>query len=165
VGPRIIAGRIRTNARRVRIRTKTGRVNNVTRGKTVAKILKISVITILLLLFFVLAYKLLFIRVVNYEIAGIKIPSRYDIITGRATPLVNYRGKSIRATVHSRQYNKLGLTDEQVAMAQLKWALFEQWANARSEYKGWDKDTEVFKKADEEFKKELKSYIGAIKTN
>lgn len=128
------------------------------------KTIKISVLTVVIILALVFISKLLFIRVINYEIAGISIPSRYNIITGKVTPLVNYKGRAIKATIQARQANKLGLTDEQVALAQLKWALFEQWANARSEYKGWDKNPDIFKKANDEFKKLVRSSGGIATT-
>lgn len=121
------------------------------------KLIKATIITVAVIIALALFYRLLCIRVVNYEIAGIKIPSRYNIITGKAAPLVNYRGKAIRTTVRSRKSNKLGLSEDQVALAQFKWALFEQWANARREYKGWDKDPEIFKKANNEFRRQLKT--------
>lgn len=119
------------------------------------KILKAVVIIIIAAGAVYLVSKFLFIRTVNYEIAGISIPSRYNVITGKVTPIVNYKGKAIRKTVRSHKADKLGLSEEAVASAQLRWALFEQWANARSQYKGWDADPEIFKKADEQFKKEL----------
>ena len=119
------------------------------------KILKTFLIFILAAGAIYLASRFLFIRTVNYEIAGISIPSRYNIITGKITPITNYKGRAIHATVRPHKSSGLGLSDEEIASAQLRWALFEQWANARSQYKGWDADPEIFKKADEQFKKEL----------
>jgi len=118
---------------------------------------KIAILTIAAMTCAVLIYKLVFIRVVNYEIAGISIPSKYNIVTGKVTPLADYKGKAPRTTVESHKANSLGLSDEQVALAQVKWALFEQWANSRPKYKGWDKDREIFKKANDEFRKQLKA--------
>jgi len=39
------------------------------------------------------SFKVLFIRTVNYEIAGVKIPSTYNILTGKVTPIPNYSGR------------------------------------------------------------------------
>ena len=66
-----------------------------------------------------LAYKFLVVRTVYYEIGGIKIPSRYNMITGTVRPISNYRGKAKLGTVEASKTNKLGLTDEEVAIARL----------------------------------------------
>ena len=105
-----------------------------------------------------LAYRLLFIRTVNYEIAGVKIPSRYNIITGKVRPILNYHGRTIKRTVEDRRAGNIGLSEEEVVAAQIRWAVFEEWANSRPEYKGWDTNAETFKKAYDAFRKELKNY-------
>ena len=121
------------------------------------KLFKTVLIVIVALALILLAYRLLFIRVVNYEIAGIKIPSEYNFLTGRVKPIVNYHGKAIKTVVEDRKAQNIGLSEDQVVAAQVRWAIFEEWANAHSEYKGWDKNPDIFKKAYDAFRLELKS--------
>ena len=106
----------------------------------------------------VFLYRVIFIRTVNYEIAGVKIPSRYNILTGSVRPILNYHGKAIKRTVEDRNANKIGLSDEEVVAAQIRWAVFEEWANSHREYKGWETNAVTFKKAYDAFRKELKKY-------
>lgn len=103
-------------------------------------------------------YRLTCIRIVNYEIAGVKIPSEYNIITGKIKPIINYKGNKALPALERFNANKIGLTDDQVASAQLRWAVFEQWANSRPEYKDWGRNAEVFKEALEAFRKEIETY-------
>ncbi|MDD3905007.1 MAG: hypothetical protein PHS46_00575 [Candidatus Omnitrophica bacterium] len=110
-------------------------------------------------------YKFILIRTVYYEIGGIKIPSRYNIITGSVRPITGYAGKTNLRTVEAGKTSKMGLTDEEVAMAKLRWAVFEEWANSRKEYRGWQKDSDIFKRANEAFKKQLESYRRSMKLN
>ena len=63
-----------------------------------------------------LLYKLVFIRTVYYEIGGIKIPSKYNILTGTVKPLSNYKGKANLRTVEASKANKMGLTEEEVVI-------------------------------------------------
>ena len=101
-----------------------------------------------------LIFKLVFIRTVYYEIGGIKIPSKYNILTGTVKPLTNYKGKANLRTVEATKANKMGLTEDEVVIAKLRWAIFEQWVNARPQYKGWQKSAVLFKKANDDFRKE-----------
>lgn len=115
----------------------------------------VAVIIIICLIgaFFLLRKAL--IRTVSYEIAGVKIPSEYNVLTGTAKPIVNYKGKGILPVVETKQSGNVGLTEDQVIVAKLRWAVFEQWANARAEYKGWQNDSDTFSKADDEFRRQL----------
>ena len=103
----------------------------------------------------VVFYRPLFVRTVNYEIGGIKIPSEYNMLTGKVKPILNYSGKAISRTVNDRKTGNVGLSEEQVVLAQFRWAVFEQWANSRPEYKGWQTNEGVFKKANDAFRKEI----------
>ena len=58
-----------------------------------------------------LLFKLVFIRTVYYEIGGIKIPSKYNMLTGTVKPLSNYKGKANLHTVEASKANKMGLTE------------------------------------------------------
>lgn len=107
-----------------------------------------------------LGYRILFIRTVNYEIAGVKIPSRYSILTGKVRPIKDYHGKQALPTLDMHPANKLGLSDEQVAIAQLNWMVFQEWANSRPEFKGWDTDAETFKKANDAYRREVQGVRG-----
>ena len=104
-----------------------------------------------------LLFKLVFILTVYYEIGGIKIPSKYNILTGTVKPLSNYKGKANLHTVEANKANKMGLTEEEVVIAKLRWAIFEQWVNARPQYRGWQKSAALFKKANDDFRKETES--------
>jgi len=101
------------------------------------------------------AYRVTFIRVVNYEIAGIKIPSEYNMLTGSVKPIINYRGKSDLPPLEPRKSDKMGLSGEQVTVAQIHWAVFEQWLKAHPEYKDWETNPDTFKKANDHFKNEM----------
>ena len=94
------------------------------------------VISILAIVVLVLIFKALFIKTVYYEIGGIKIPSKYNILTGTVKPLSDYKGKANLHTVEANKSNKMGLTEEEVVIAKLRWAIFEQWVNARPQYRG-----------------------------
>jgi hypothetical protein len=47
------------------------------------------------------------------------------------------------------------LSSDQIAIAQLRWALFAQWASVHPQYKGWDTNKEIFAKAREAFKADM----------
>ncbi len=111
--------------------------------------------------FFIL--KFICIRTVYYEIGGIKIPSRYNIITGTARPISDYKGKANLKTVETSKTNKMGLTEEEVTIAKLRWAIFEQWVAGRPQYKGWQKSPVIFKRANDEFRRELNATGQSIK--
>jgi hypothetical protein len=115
-------------------------------------IIPILVVTAVLALI-VLSYKSIFIRTVNYEIAGVKIPSKYNMLTGKIVPIKNYRGKSNLPSMEPAIKGNLGLSAEQADAARLRWALFEEWASQMPQYKNWQSDPETFKKAMEEFRK------------
>lgn len=117
-----------------------------------------TVITgIVVIVALVFIYRIVFIRTVNYEIGGIKIPSEYNALTGKVRPISDYRGADLKNTIKDRQAKNIGLSEEQVVVAQLRWAVFEEWANSHSEYKGWTSNAETFKKAHDDFRKELES--------
>ncbi|MCX5686066.1 MAG: hypothetical protein NTW09_01160 [Candidatus Omnitrophica bacterium] len=118
--------------------------------------LKIAIILIAAIAGLYIFYRFVFIRTVNYEIAGIKIPSKYNILTGSIKPIANYKGKARLRTIQDRKSNKIGLSEEQVVVAKLRWAIFEQWADSYPEYKGWRENSAVFKKANDDFKIQIK---------
>jgi len=124
----------------------------------IKSVLKAVSILLIFMAIIVLIYRLVFIRTVNYEIAGLKIPSRYNLLTGSIKPITDYKGTSKLPTMEVSQSKDIGLSDEEVAIARLRWTLFEQWVNSRSEFKGWESDQDIFKKANEEFKKALKAH-------
>ena len=110
-----------------------------------------------------LLYKFVCVRTVYYEIGGIKIPSRYNIITGSVKPITNYKGKANLNTVEARKANKMGLTEEEVVIAKLRWAIFEEWVKGKPQYRGWQKSAIVFKKANDDFRRELEASGKIIK--
>ena len=112
-------------------------------------------IAVIVVMAVIAAYRLIFIRTVYYDIGGIKIPSTYNFLTGSVKPLLNYDGKPIKQTVQDRRMKKVGLAEGQVTLAQFRWAIFEQWVRMHPEYKNWDKDSEIFKKANTAFRKEM----------
>lgn len=99
------------------------------------------------------SYKSIFIRTVNYEIAGMKIPSKYNLLTGEVKPINNYRGRSNLPTMQPAIKGNLGLSSEQADAARLRWALFEQWAGQTPKYKDWETNPETFREAMAEFRK------------
>ena len=101
----------------------------------------------------VLSYKSIFIRTVNYEIAGVRIPSKYNMLTGKVVPIKNYRGKANLPSIQPDIKGNLGLSTEQADAARLRWALFEEWASQMPRYKDWQSDPQTFKKAMNEFRK------------
>ena len=110
-----------------------------------------------------LAYRILFIKTVNYNIAGVVIPAKYNILTGKATPIANYKGKAIKKTITDNKSDKIGLDKDNVTAAKFRWALFEEWAKSQPQYKGWESDPEVFKKANEDFKNKVSSNVQVMK--
>ena len=115
------------------------------------KKIKIALITVLAAIAIYFAYNLLFIRTVNYQIGGYNIPSKYNVLTGKVSPIKNYKGKEPKQTIVDRKSGKLRLDKTGIVAAQVRWAVFEEWVKARPEYKGWDSDTEMFKKAQSDF--------------
>ena len=107
-------------------------------------------------------YKALFIRTVNYEIAGIRIPSEYSVITGKVKPIPNYKGRADLPTLEPRLVRSTGLSEDQVTIARFRWAVFEQWVKERSEYKGWNTDKTILEKARAAFKIDMAKLKGAI---
>jgi hypothetical protein len=96
---------------------------------------------------------------VNYEIGGIKIPSRFNILTGSVRPIKDYRGGEIKKTIEDNRADPqdIGLSSEAVVGARIRWALFEEWVKGKPQYKGWDADRELFKRAQDDFLAEMKS--------
>ncbi len=127
--------------------------------------IKFKVIIVMLLLavgaFFL--FKFTFIRTVYYEVGGIKIPSKYNMLTGTVKPISNYSGKTNLRTVDATKANKMGLTEEEVVIAKLRWAIFEQWVKGKPQYKGWQKSPALFKKANDDFRKEVEKSGKIIK--
>jgi hypothetical protein len=125
----------------------------------VNKNIKTAVIVVIASAALFLAYKLAFVRTVNYEIGGITIPSRFNILTGTVKPIKNYKGGEIKKTIQDNRADPedIGLSSETVVGARVRWALFEQWVKERPQYKGWDTDKEIFRKAQDEFLKEMES--------
>lgn len=108
-------------------------------------------------------YRALFIKTVTYTIGGIDIPAKYNVLTRKATPIENYKGKMPKQIVIDRTSNNLGLDAQNVTAAQFRWALFEEWAKGKPEYKGWESDSEIFRKANEEFQKKIPAHVQVIK--
>lgn len=101
---------------------------------------------------FVTSYKSIFTRVVNYEIAGMRIPSKYNMLTGKVVPIQNYRGKTNLPSMQPVIKGNLGLSTEQANTAKLRWALFEEWVTQMPQYKDWQTNQETFKKAMADFR-------------
>lgn len=117
------------------------------------KIIITAIVIIAAILLFAVSYKSIFTRVVNYEIAGIKIPSKYNILTGKVTPIQNYKGKANLPSMQPSIKGTLGLSNEQAQAAKLRWALFEEWATQMPKYKDWQSDPEIFRQAMADFRK------------
>ena len=119
--------------------------------------MKKTVILVILILaaaaLLTISYKSLFIRTVNYEIAGVQIPSKYNMLTGKVTPIKNYRGKTGLPTMEPSIKGNLGLSEEQADAAKLRWALFEEWVSQMPQYSDWQTNPATFKKAMEDFRK------------
>jgi len=111
-----------------------------------------ALIILALAAFLTVSYKSLFIRTVNYEIAGVKIPSKYNMLTGNVTPINNYKGKANLPSMQPSIKGNVGLSSEQAEAAKLRWALFEEWVSQMPEYKDWQSSPETFKKAMADFK-------------
>ena len=101
----------------------------------------------------VTSYKSLFIRTVNYEIAGMKIPSKYNMLTGKVKPIENYTGRANLPSMQPSIKGNLGLPPEQADAAKLRWALFEEWVTQMPQYKYWQSNPETFRKAMADFRK------------
>jgi len=99
------------------------------------------------------SYRSLFTRVVNYEIAGIKIPSKYNMLTGKVTPIKDYKGKSDLPSMQPVIKGNLGLSNEQAEAAKLRWALFEEWVTQMPQYKDWQSNQDTFRQAMADFRK------------
>jgi len=117
--------------------------------KTLIPVLVIAAVIALI----AVSYKSLFTRVVNYEIAGIQIPSKYNILTGKVTPIQNYKGKADLPSMQPIIKGNLGLSSEQAEAAKLRWALFEEWVTQMPQYKDWQSNPEIFKQAMTDFRK------------
>lgn len=124
--------------------------------------IKVALFFIAAILVVFALYRILFIRTVNYDIGGVKIPSEYNALTGSVKPIPNYRGTGNLPTVESHKMDKAGLPESQTAGAQLRWSVFEQWIKTKPEYKGWESDAELFKKAQDDYKKNIEPHTRAI---
>jgi hypothetical protein len=111
------------------------------------------IIAIAVIALIVTSYRSLFTRVVNYEIAGIQIPSKYNMLTGKVTPIKNYKGKTDLPSMQPVIKGTLGLTGEQADAAKLRWALFEEWVSQMPQYKDWQSDQVIFRQAMADFRK------------
>lgn len=121
------------------------------------KYMRFTIIAVIAICALFFGYRLLFIRTVNYEIAGLVIPSTYNILTGKAHPISGYKGQPIKRTVKDISSKNIGLSDDQALLAKMRWAVFEKWAGAHPQYKGWEDNPDLFKEAHNEFRKEIES--------
>lgn len=126
-------------------------------------VIKAVLLTAIAAIAFIIIGRFLIIRTVNYQIAGLQIPSRYNILTGTVKPIIDYKGKHKLQTMEAGESKNIGLSDEQVVIAKLRWAIFEQWVAGRPEYKDWGTNPETFKKANDAFKAELEKHGPNIK--
>jgi hypothetical protein len=111
------------------------------------------IVLVALVALIIVSYKSLFIRTVNYEIAGVQIPSKYNMLTGKVTPIKNYKGKMNLPSMQPSIKGDLGLGSEQAEAAKLRWALFEEWVTQMPQYSDWQTNPDTFKKAMEDFKR------------
>jgi hypothetical protein len=116
------------------------------------KIVVAALVIVAFVSIFVITYKALFLRTVNYEIAGVTIPSKYNILTGKVVPIKNYKGKTNLPVMQPSIKGNLGLSEEQAQSAKLRWALFEEWVTQMPQYGDWQSNPETFKKAMADFK-------------
>ena len=119
----------------------------------VKRILVPAIIIIAVVALIATSYKSIFTRAVNYEIAGMQIPSKYNMLTGKVTPIQNYRGKASLPSMQPIIKGNLGLSSEQAEAAKLRWALFEEWVTQMPQYKDWQSNQETFKQAMADFRK------------
>ena len=75
------------------------------------------------------------------------------MLTGKVTPIQNYRGKANLPSMQPVIKGNLGLSNEQAEAAKLRWALFEEWVSQMPKYKDWQSDKETFKQAMADFRK------------
>lgn len=118
--------------------------------------IRIALIVLVAAVALYFAYRLAFIKTVSYEIGGIKIPSKYNMLTGKATPISDYKGTDPVRVVEGKTNGKMGLNTPEMVGAKIRWAVFEQWVKNKPEYNGWDSNPELFKKAQEEFLAQMK---------
>lgn len=126
------------------------------------KVVKVTLITAVAVMSLILIYRMLFIRTVNYEIAGLKIPSEYNVITGKIKPIPNYKGRTDLPSLEPRIAKSIGLSEDQVTIARFRWAVFEQWVKGRPEYKDWNTNKEILEKARAAFKTDMSKLKGSI---
>ena len=122
--------------------------------------IKTALIIAVVIIAIVWLFRLVFIRTVNYEIAGVKIPSTYNVLTGKVRPITNYKGRTNLPSLEPRITKSIGLSSDEITKAQFRWALFAQWVSTHPEYRGWDKDKGISDKAHEAFKKYMKKFKG-----
>lgn len=116
------------------------------------KIVIMTAVAVFIVFSLVMSYKALFLRTVNYEIAGVTIPSKYNILTGKVAPIKNYKGRTNLPVMQPSIKGNLGLSEEQAQSAKLRWALFEEWVTQMPQYGDWQSNPETFKKAMADFK-------------
>lgn len=73
-----------------------------------------------------------------------------------------YRALFIK-TVTGLKNDKIGMDSDGVTAARFRWTLFEEWVNSRPQYKGWESNSEIFKKANDEFKDKIPSSVKVLK--
>ncbi|GEM_PF-5520450 len=56
-----------------------------------------------------------------------------------------------------------GFDRNDVTAANFRWALFEEWVKGHPQYKDWESDPKIFKMANEDFRKSLKTNVEVIK--
>lgn len=128
-----------------------------------SKLIKTSVVVVVSIATVIMLCRMLFIKTVNYSIAGITIPARYNVLTGKAVPIADYKGKKLKATVMDVKSNRLGLDSDDIIAARFRWELFEEWVKGKPQYKGWAQDPDVFKKANEDFINTVHPSVKVIK--
>jgi len=126
------------------------------------KKIKIVLIVVAAIILIFALYRALFIRIVNYDIGGVKIPSYYNLLTGKAKPISDYHGTRELPTIESRKMDKTGLSEKQAMGAQLRWSVFEKWLMTKPEYKGWESNPALFAKAQQDFKKNIEPHMKAV---
>ena len=72
---------------------------------------------------------------------------------------------ALRIMSHSaaRKAGVTGFDRSDVTAANFRWALFEEWARGKERYKGWESNPELFKRANEEFRKNYNASVEVIK--
>lgn len=56
-----------------------------------------------------------------------------------------------------------GFDKNDVTAAHARWGFFEEWVKSQPQYKGWESDPEIFKKANEEYKNKVHPNVQVLK--